>query len=753
MIEDFKKAVLNYKSTASDPTKDIIWQLNRLFEQLQENTLTAANPTEVVQCLGIKDVWEQHDLGEYFLVLMNQIARTVPQSQVFLELFHTTQVRTLKCTQCKLKEDKQEEEEEEDEDEERIRVLEIPVPLMTPEKKPFKTVDDALSEIFRHEILTNDNQIYCDSCDEKCDAEMQYYFETLPNILVLQLKKCGSLTSFQNISLPSTLCFSKTDSEKDQWHLQSNSGKTKGELNEKKEITEYDLFVICRRMGGSKSGHYFADIKSNDQWYCFNDACVTQINTPRDIQEKRSWPDIYRFGILENHLSPPAYLLMYHKKDKPRNRGLQPDCAKESLKKHNTQSDCEKNKLQNKANYEQEYRKRRRKRPHKDSCLPEQQDHIKKRKREEENPPKSKDVESIINSDEENQTCKISDKEKQKLIVVQTRSQEHKRLQIIPADLMQRNSKTNTSHLWRKPRAVMQTTSLDRQTQHERKTQQRNSKTNNSHQLITERKPCAGMRTTSVDRHTQHERQMQAVDREMTRSQLRTKPHSLPTDLPTPSLQEQSQKEKTEEYSLLLNEKNISSEMTRRQSRTKEHTLHTHFSRHSLQEQNQKEKTERNINSELTRGWSRTKEHTLHIHLPRPSLQEQNQKEKMEQKTHLERKKDHIIIEHKSLLAELRTTSFDQDRHYDRMKEPIVTAIYGEKTMNKQHETTDNDPNSSPTEYEIIKKASISIKEGNMDEELEVASETISFYQYFFCCDWISQMTKRKERKQHSTFY
>ncbi|XP_043923881.1 ubiquitin carboxyl-terminal hydrolase 47-like [Protopterus annectens] len=211
MTEDFKKAVLNYKSPASDPTKDIIWQLNRLFEQLQENTLTAANPTEVVQCLGIKDVSEQNDLGEYFRLLMNQIARTVPQIQGFLELFRTTQVRTLKCKRCEEK-DKQK---EEDKDEERIPVLEILVPLMTPENKPFKTLDNALSEIFRCEILTNDNQIYCDSCDQKCDAEMQYYFETLPNILVLQLKKCGSFTTFEDISIPSSLHFSKTDSEKE----------------------------------------------------------------------------------------------------------------------------------------------------------------------------------------------------------------------------------------------------------------------------------------------------------------------------------------------------------------------------------------------------------------------------------------------------------------------------------------------------------------------------------------------------------
>ncbi|XP_043922409.1 uncharacterized protein LOC122797953 [Protopterus annectens] len=114
----------------------------------------------------------------------------------------------------------------------------------------------------------------------------------------------------------------------------------------------------------------------------------------------RSWQNrLDIFGVLKNYLSPPpAYLLMYHKKD------MQPDYANDSPRNQSTQLDCDKNKPQKKANYKQEHQKNGTKRQTSD--IPEQRHNLKKEKRDEQKPLNSREVERDNNPDEENQTCK-----------------------------------------------------------------------------------------------------------------------------------------------------------------------------------------------------------------------------------------------------------------------------------------------------------------------------------------------------------
>jgi ubiquitin C-terminal hydrolase len=63
----------------------------------------------------------------------------------------------------------------------------------------------------------------------------------------------------------------------------------------------YDLYGICNHAGGTRGGHYTANIKNaNGYWYKFNDTNVNKIN-----------PD-YNDKTL---ITPQAYCLFYQKKN------------------------------------------------------------------------------------------------------------------------------------------------------------------------------------------------------------------------------------------------------------------------------------------------------------------------------------------------------------------------------------------------------------------------------------------------------
>jgi ubiquitin carboxyl-terminal hydrolase 8 len=127
-----------------------------------------------------------------------------------------------------------------------------------------KTLYECIEDYTKKEILEDDNKVYSEENDRKERASKRIMFWSLPNILIITLKR------FSN---------NLQKDEKDIDFPLVNLDMSKFILGYEKKKYKYDLFGICNHMGGVQGGHYTAFVKnSNNNWYHFNDTNVSKIN-------------------------------------------------------------------------------------------------------------------------------------------------------------------------------------------------------------------------------------------------------------------------------------------------------------------------------------------------------------------------------------------------------------------------------------------------------------------------------------------
>ena len=137
-------------------------------------------------------------------------------------------------------------------------VINLPLPnIATP------TIYDCFDCYCYKEELVGNNK-YEMANKEKVDAEKGIIFWSLPNVLILDLKRWrrGGNKIHTNVRAPITNAdFSKY---------------VKGYVPEQ---YVYDLYGVCNHSGGTLGGHYVACVKNaNGCWYEFNDTSVKQIS-------------------------------------------------------------------------------------------------------------------------------------------------------------------------------------------------------------------------------------------------------------------------------------------------------------------------------------------------------------------------------------------------------------------------------------------------------------------------------------------
>ena len=133
------------------------------------------------------------------------------------------------------------------------------------------------------EKMDGDNMIFNDKTGKKEVAEKNIKFWSLPEILVITLKR------FSNNN--------RKNQEMVDFPLE-NLDLTKYIVGYDKDSYKYDLYGICNHSGGPAGGHYTAFVKNaNSKWYLFNDTNWTEVN----------------LGALK---SPHAYCFFYRKQKK-----------------------------------------------------------------------------------------------------------------------------------------------------------------------------------------------------------------------------------------------------------------------------------------------------------------------------------------------------------------------------------------------------------------------------------------------------
>lgn len=144
-------------------------------------------------------------------------------------------------------------------------------------KKHGITLEDCFVETGKREILSEDNAWYCGRCKEMRQAAKTLEIWTIPDILIVHLKRFGGNRSFRD----------KIDVNVE-YPVEGLEMTHKVGLKEDGKEYVYDLFAVDNHYGGLGGGHYTAMAKNfyDGQWYDYNGktlhplcACETTANT------------------------------------------------------------------------------------------------------------------------------------------------------------------------------------------------------------------------------------------------------------------------------------------------------------------------------------------------------------------------------------------------------------------------------------------------------------------------------------------
>ncbi|RVE60420.1 hypothetical protein OJAV_G00181010 [Oryzias javanicus] len=256
--EEFREAVKRCSgnnSTSIDPL------LTELFENLEKKR---SKTHKIVKILGITDVYEQRDAAEY---LEKILCHTSPEaSKIFKgELNHKTT-----CHGCRSSSYS------------KNFFWILPLAVKDFNHKTYD-VQRGLEGYFKVQKVSEENQLYCNNCNKKQDADLECELTQSPEALTLLLKR-----------------FTFDSKQKRYVKLQC-----KADVAQTLHFAScrYDLYAVVDHFGDMTGGHYTAEIKSFEtgSWYCFDDSIVKNVNSK-----------YFKNGenVLRSHT---AYLLMYMK--------------------------------------------------------------------------------------------------------------------------------------------------------------------------------------------------------------------------------------------------------------------------------------------------------------------------------------------------------------------------------------------------------------------------------------------------------
>lgn len=156
-------------------------------------------------------------------------------------------------------------------------ILNLPIP-----NKHDVTLNDCFDLYTSVDELEGENQYYNEATRQKQDARKQIQLFSIPNILIVCIKRFNNYLEKNNIHI---------DIPIESFDLTPYTMKR----NDNKKYI-YDLYAVCNHQGSVIGGHYTSMVKKDQYWYDLNDSECSQI---KDISSK---------------LSKNAYCLLYRKK-------------------------------------------------------------------------------------------------------------------------------------------------------------------------------------------------------------------------------------------------------------------------------------------------------------------------------------------------------------------------------------------------------------------------------------------------------
>ncbi|KAH8345293.1 hypothetical protein KR067_007768 [Drosophila pandora] len=369
MTPEFRNALYRWEFDNDNEAKNIPYQLQKLFLNLQTSPKAAVETTDLTRSFGwdSTEAWQQHDIQELCRVMFDALEhkfKNTKQSNLISNLYEGKMNDYVKCLECNTEKSRED------------TFLDIPLPVRPfGSSSAYGSIEEALRAFVQPETLDGNNQYLCEKCKKKCDAHKGLHFKSFPYILTLHLKRFDfdyqtmhriklndrvtfpqtlNLNTFinrsgnsgdQNVQINGTVDDCSTadsGSAMEDDNLSSgvvttaSSSQHENDLNDEDEGIDmssstskstkqgsgpylYELFAIMIHSGSASGGHYYAYIKDFDsnEWFCFNDQNVSTI-TQEDIQRSFGGPNGSYYSSAYTS-STNAYMLMYRQVDAKRN--------------------------------------------------------------------------------------------------------------------------------------------------------------------------------------------------------------------------------------------------------------------------------------------------------------------------------------------------------------------------------------------------------------------------------------------------
>ncbi|GAX26841.1 ubiquitin carboxyl-terminal hydrolase 9/24 [Fistulifera solaris] len=333
------------ENTSNDNLKESVDEAmsRHLFEEVQRTFIhlkegpkgRCFDPRALVEacaCLKLEfDVWQQNDASEFATKFLDRLEITLKKwaPEQFDYMDHALGIKQTKqkiCKECGLKTNREE------------KLLNIDCQI-----RGKSDIHEALGAMTEVEIMEGSNKVFCDNCKKNTDTILRTAISTLPNILILSLKRFDlDFTTFETVKLNSRCAFGETlnlkpytlegleSSEQDA--SAGNSPMDTGETGKEAlhvlpdEDYEYRLVGVLVHAGVAQGGHYYSFIKERgpgtnaDKWYRFDDEDVTPFDPAMiesecfggRVRKETKWPN-GQLHTVEQEQFANALMLFYEK--------------------------------------------------------------------------------------------------------------------------------------------------------------------------------------------------------------------------------------------------------------------------------------------------------------------------------------------------------------------------------------------------------------------------------------------------------
>lgn len=183
MTPEFRNALYRWEFDNDNEAKNIPYQLQKLFLNLQTSPKAAVETTDLTRSFGwdSTEAWQQHDIQELCRVMFDALEhkfKNTKQANLISNLYEGKMNDYVKCLECNTEKTRED------------TFLDIPLPVRPfGSSSAYGSIEEALRAFVQPETLDGNNQYLCEKCKKKCDAHKGLHFKSFPYVLTLHLKR------------------------------------------------------------------------------------------------------------------------------------------------------------------------------------------------------------------------------------------------------------------------------------------------------------------------------------------------------------------------------------------------------------------------------------------------------------------------------------------------------------------------------------------------------------------------------------